>query len=187
MAAIGSVSILDAARVLPFVTLAGLGALIASRQRKHPIGWILLGAIGSFAVDNLAQQAAIRSQLSGTSYSGWAIWLAWFQDWPWPLFFPAGLTVLFFLLLPGGKLLGRCWRWLLWADLFYTPAFMVLAALDPTPIRLAPHLPPVGQPDRTAVVGLLARQSWEPDLSPGGDSSPADSCCTGPTPDSVKR
>ena len=59
----------NALGLLPVVTLAGLAALIASRQPKNRIGWILLGAIGSFGVNNLVIQLAIRSQLAGPSYS----------------------------------------------------------------------------------------------------------------------
>jgi hypothetical protein len=128
------------------LTSAGLGALIASRQPRNWTGWILLGASISLALNSLAINLAVQSQLAGPAFSSWTIWLAWFQNWQWPLFFPAGLTVLFLVLIPDGKLPGRRWRWLVWADLIYTPIMLAVAALNPYSGRLAPSLPPVGNP-----------------------------------------
>ena len=146
-AAIDNAAILtDAGNALIPVSIAGLGALIAARQPKNRIGWILLGIAGANALNLMAALVAIRFQLTGESSSGWAIWVAWFQSWSWLLYFPAGLMVLLFLLLPDGKLPSRRWRWLVWADLILTPILMAFAAVDPFPVQLSPRLPPLHNP-----------------------------------------
>ena len=127
------------------VVFAGLGAVIASRQPRNRIGWILLGVAGATAVNNLALTGALYAELGGTSSSGWAIWLGWFQNWSWLSYFPGGL-VLLFVLLPDGRLPGRRWRWLIWFDLLYIPVLMAAMALTPTPIRLSAGLPLLKNP-----------------------------------------
>ena len=132
--------------VIP-VILAGLGVLIASRQPRNPIGWILLAIGGAFAANNVAVASADYAQAIGASSSWWAIWLGWFQNWSWLSYFPGGL-VLLFLLLPDGRLPGRRWRWLVWFVLVYIPVLMALTALDPTHIQLTSGVTianPVGQ------------------------------------------
>jgi hypothetical protein len=127
------------------VVFAGLGVVIAARQPRNRIGWILLGIAGATAADNLALTGANYAELVGTSSSGWAIWLGWFQNWFWLSYFPGGLVVLF-VLLPDGRLPGRRWRWLIWFDLLYIPVLMAAMALTPTPIRLAAGLPALQNP-----------------------------------------
>jgi signal transduction histidine kinase len=156
-AAIDAVTASHVGNILVSATLAGLGALIASRQPQNRVGWIILCIGGAIAVNSVATLVAIAIQLAGTSSPTWAMWLAWSSTWTWLLFFPAGLTVLLFLLLPDGRLGGRRWRWLVWADLIYTPVLIGLFAVDPTPSRLAPHLPllenPIGQTVMPAMQG----------------------------------
>jgi signal transduction histidine kinase len=156
---VNAVSITYANNLLVPLSLAALGALVASRQPRNPVGWIILGLGGALVVNSIAPLAATRVQMSGTSATAWAQWLEWSTTWTWLLFFPAGLTVALFLLLPNGRLGHRRWRWLLWFDLVYTAAEIVLLALDPTPTHAARSLPALDNP-----IGLQAMPSVQ-----GGD------------------
>jgi hypothetical protein len=51
------------------VVFAGLGVVIAARQPRNRIGWILLGIAGATAADNLALTGANYAELVGTSSS----------------------------------------------------------------------------------------------------------------------
>jgi len=95
--------------VLP-VGFAVIGTLVASRQPRNPIGWILLtlGLLG--VVSGVITQYVYRSAHFKTLPL--AAWVAWLHDplnW---LVFPAGLATFFFLLFPDGHLPSRRWRWL---------------------------------------------------------------------------
>ena len=132
--------------VIP-VILAGLGVLIAIRQPRNAIGWILLGVAGAFAANTIAGAGASYSQPASGGPSDWTIWLDWVQTWLWLSYLPGGL-VLLFLLLPDGRLPGRRWRYLVWFDVLYIPVLMVVTALDPAPMQVTsgPAIAnPVGQ------------------------------------------
>jgi signal transduction histidine kinase len=95
--------------VLP-VGFAVIGTLVASRQPRNPIGWILilLGLLG--VISGVITQYVYRSTHFTTLPL--AAWVAWLHD---PLnwvVFPAGLATFFFLLFPDGHLPSRRWRWL---------------------------------------------------------------------------
>jgi signal transduction histidine kinase len=130
---------------VPPLTFCGLGVLVASRQPRNRIGWILLGIAGAMAANDAAISGATHAELIGSASSGWAMWLGWFENWQWISYFPGGL-VLLFVLLPDGRLPGRRWRWMIWFDLVLILVLMTVTALDPAPIRLAPSLPPVRNP-----------------------------------------
>jgi signal transduction histidine kinase len=95
--------------VLP-IGFTVIGTLVASRQPRNPIGWILisLGLLG--VISGVITQYVYRSAHFTTLPL--AAWVAWLHD---PLnwvVFPAGLAAFFFLLFPDGHLPSRRWRWL---------------------------------------------------------------------------
>jgi hypothetical protein len=94
------------------LTFATVGALIAARHPRNPIGW-LCGAFGlvvavTHAGNQYAQYALVTAP--GSLPGGdWAAWLA-----VWPIELTILLPVLVFLLFPHGHLLSPRWRPLVW-------------------------------------------------------------------------
>jgi hypothetical protein len=110
------------------VTAATVGAVLASRRPRHPVGWLLLAQVAS----NLATGAAAQ-------YLAWGL----LPGGPLPatrvvaLFYPAsaggGLLLLGFVLLltPTGKLPSPRWRWWARAMVAVPLLLLVLVTLAP--------------------------------------------------------
>jgi len=93
--------------ILP-IGYAIIGALLASRQSRNPIGWIFLGIAIFTGLPGIATQYVFRS--SHFHRLPFAAWVAWTHDWVAWLVFPTGLATFFFLLFPDGRLQSRRWR-----------------------------------------------------------------------------
>jgi signal transduction histidine kinase len=97
--------------ILP-IGFAVIGAMLASRRSRNPIGWIFLGIAFFVAVSGIATEYTLRSTrihpLPATS------WVAWTHDPMSWLVFPTGLALWFFLLFPDGKLQSPRWRRFAW-------------------------------------------------------------------------
>ena len=117
--------------VTPFLTLgfAILGALVAARHPRNPIGW-MFAAIGLlFALTALA--AAVEAYGSATSpLHPWAVW---FGSWLW---LPATLMPVTFVLLlfPDGRLPSRRWAFAGWAAGLGLVLIMLMVMLHPGPL-----------------------------------------------------
>jgi hypothetical protein len=94
--------------VLP-IGFSLIGALLASRRPRNPIGWMFLAMAVLLAVQGISGQYAIR----GTHGHPLPLvpWVAWMYDWMGWLVFPVGLATFFYLLFPDGHLQSRRWRW----------------------------------------------------------------------------
>ena len=113
------------------VSVATVGAVLASRRPRHPVGWLLLAQVAS----NLATGAAAQYLVWGLLPGG-----------PLPatravaLFYPAcaggGLLLLGFVLLltPTGKLPSPGWRWWARAMVVVPLLLAVLVTLAPGPV-----------------------------------------------------
>jgi len=132
----------NAASVVAAVTAATIGALVASRRPRHPVGWLLLamglaltwsGAGGGYKWYGLV---ARPGTLPAASY------LVGFSN---------GLNIVsiscasFVLLLtPTGSLPSRHWRW--WARVAAAAAVVFVAASVVDPMPVYPEYPGIGNP-----------------------------------------
>ena len=99
-----------------FTAFAAIGALVASRQPRNPIGWLLAAAPLGLAVGVLCERLAWHDLLEERSLSEFAELMLWIPSWSWvltvvPIF--AGVPLLF----PSGRPLTRRWRPLGWMAL----------------------------------------------------------------------
>ena len=117
-------SILDLLISVPFLAFPLVGALIASKRPRNPIGWIclafgllwmLLGLLDLYGVYGLANPDTVPSPVVSYALAGW-LWLP-----------NVGLLAIYLLLLfPDGRLPSRRWRPLAWLS----GAVIVLLGVD---------------------------------------------------------
>jgi signal transduction histidine kinase len=143
------------------VAYALVGALIAARQPRNPIGWIF-SAIGL--------SAGLTSLVSDDNYLRLCLWSGaaapciditrWVALWAW---MPTAILPLSFVLLlfPDGHLPSPRWRPIAWAAGLGLGLLMVGSALHPRPeIEPIPPYNPFGIPAIATELELLVSVSW---------------------------
>jgi hypothetical protein len=125
-----------------------IGAVIASRLPKHPIGWICC-AIGFVAVvDHFGGEYAVYALLAHPEALLGGTAMLWLQGWFWMLFI--GLIVFLLLLFPTGRLPSGRWRPFAWASVTIISVGVIYSSVispdvnfeaPPNPIQLLVLLP----------------------------------------------
>lgn len=139
--AIDSVSTGNLPFFLNAVVAAVLGALIASRRPKNPIGWLLLAISMSQAVSLTGSFLAMRGLLAGSGVDGWVGVSAWISNWSGVLAsMLLGFLVLFF---PDGHLPSSRWRWVARLMVIVCLGSLLVTALSTAPLTFSPRLPAV--------------------------------------------
>jgi signal transduction histidine kinase len=102
----------DIADELANLGLPLIGALIASRRRENPLGWIFLAAGCGLAIANLGYSYAVYALVirDGSLPGGFVS--NWLSSWTWTI--AIGSLPLLLLLFPTGRLHSRRWRPVLW-------------------------------------------------------------------------
>jgi signal transduction histidine kinase len=148
--AIDSIGTADLPFFLNAVIAAVLGALIASRRPRNPIGWLLLAISASQAVSMTGSLLAMRGLLSGAGVGGWVGVSAWIANWSGVLgSMLLGFLVLFF---PDGHLPGPRWRWLARVMVVVCIGSLLVTMLSTASTSLSPRLPSV--PARMVIPAL---------------------------------
>ena len=134
-ALVHQLSILGSGPIIPIVVVyAGVGVVVARRQPRNPIGWILIGFIVLFLLSSdVGSYAALYYRFGhhGLPLAPVAVLLA-------PLWAPA--LVLFpvvILLFPDGRLASRRWRWVLVAYALF--GALASTAIDAPVITAVAH------------------------------------------------
>ncbi len=108
-----------------FLTLSTLavGWLIAWRQPRNPVGWMLVLAVAFFALGPMASVAANAVQDSAPVASEWLRWFAGDGDSSWSWVPPVWLLLVGVpLRFPNGALPSRGWRWFWWVNVLWVLA-----------------------------------------------------------------
>ena len=112
------------------VTSAVVGAVVASRRSRNPVGWFFLGSSMSLTLAEFTSEYALYGLRTGPGSLPFAGAMAWPQSWLWV---PGVALSLIFLPLyfPNGRLLSRRWRWVVrFAVLFCAYSTVVSAFLS---------------------------------------------------------
>ncbi len=135
-------------------SLGGIGALVATRQPRNPVGWILWATVTMVAV-SISGAGYVR--LSLTSFGGGlpaTVLLAWLQG---NLFIPAVILITSILPLyfPDGTLLSPRWRWAVLVGVAGVIIAALPSAFDPGPLTNTTIENPLGITGFHALDGLL--------------------------------
>jgi hypothetical protein len=106
-----------------------IGAIIASRLPRHPIGWVCCAVGFTGAVEHLSGEYAVYALLARPEALMGGKAMLWLQGWFWILMF--GLIVILLLLFPNGRLPSNRWRWFAWFSVALTLLAAILAVISP--------------------------------------------------------
>ncbi|CAA9455069.1 MAG: ATP-binding region, ATPase-like [uncultured Rubrobacteraceae bacterium] len=118
--------------LLVFVVPSALvGAVVASRQPRNPVGWFLVVSAICWAVNEATGRYAVYGLVIEPGSLPLARLMAWPSTWMWePAFVLIGLFLPLYF--PDGRLLSPRWRPVLWLALLFSVGFgVVFGALDP--------------------------------------------------------
>jgi hypothetical protein len=140
--------------ILVTVSAAAVGALVASRRPRHPVGWLLLGVGLALNVSLLAQSYVKYGLLARPGSLPGARYLAGFAYSTSLVYLSCAGFVL--LLTPTGSLPSRRWRW--WARLAAAaPVVVVLGSVvQPDPLAPDYHGNPLAVPALARVLVVPA-------------------------------
>jgi signal transduction histidine kinase len=138
------------------ITYALMGALVAARQPRNPIGWIF-GAVGVFA--GLTWLSSSYKMEGQSMLPGFEV-AHWLNLWIW---IPTSILPLTFVLLlfPNGRLPSPRWWPVAWSAGLGLAAYTLSTALHPRP-SIEPIAPanPFGIPSAVGVLNLLADSTY---------------------------
>lgn len=137
------------------VTYGVVGALVASRHPRNPIGWIFCVIGFLSALNMLSAGYALYSELVNSALPGAAL-ARWFSIWIW---IPNALLPITFtlLLFPDGKALSARWRPVAWAAGLGIAAYTFSMAFYPGSLEemAIPASNPYGIPGSAGVIKVL--------------------------------
>jgi hypothetical protein len=148
--------------VVAALAFSTVGALVASRQRKNPIGWLLLGIGILYATELFAGHYSVYALVTSPgSLPGGPI-AVWLTSWAW--ISGGGLVFFVFLFFPDGRLPSPRWRPVAWLVLAYTALSVAAYAFDPGPLGgFSGELSvvnPVGIEQSAGLLNLFVRVSF---------------------------
>ena len=138
----------DLLHLLGLVVQVGLGALIAIRRPRHPVGWLLLASATMFLLDQglISNFVIYAIDIRNRAIPGGDL-VGSFQAMMWvPSVVP--IAILLPLVFPTGKLLSRRWRPVVWVTVAMTIVVVVASGLSPSdPSNYMPGVRPVSLPE----------------------------------------
>jgi hypothetical protein len=112
------------------IAFSTVGALIASRRPKNPIGWLFCSGAFIWGLGELTLEYGVYALVTAPGALPAGVWAAWFGAWARGI---GGFFMVLFLLLlfPTGRLPTRRWRVVVWAALGYIALFTLVSWLSP--------------------------------------------------------
>ena len=147
-----------------------LGALVATRQRQNPVGWLFLFIAVVGGIQGVADGYAHFAFVTHPGAPA-GIWALWVDSWVSITIFPAGAVALMLLLFPDGHLPSRRWKPLAVTCLVLTAVIVPVAIFIPGPLGTNTNFATPNNPIGLPVTGGLevAVQSlgllWLPGLA----------------------
>jgi hypothetical protein len=118
------------------LAFAVVGALVASRQPRNRVGWLLLAAGLCMAVTSLGESYARYALVTAPGSLPGGLYAAWVQA---TLFGMVAILAIFLpLYFPTGRLLSPRWRPILWAGIGYLLFAVLGNVLQPGPLEWLP-------------------------------------------------
>src|SRR5918996_1563976 len=141
--------------IIAILTSSTVGAMVASRQPRNPIGWLFLLFPFGMALGILSEEYPTYAVLTNPGGLPAPEWAAWLGTWAWS---SAAALPLIIILFPTGRVPSPRWRWVprlliggtVWGSLF--------VALDPRALGPRPGVRfanPVGGEALRGSVGWL--------------------------------
>jgi hypothetical protein len=148
--------------VVAAVTFSTVGVLVAYRQRKNPIGWLLLGIGILYATELFAGNYSVYTLVTNPGSLPGEPVAAWLTSWVW---IAGGSLVLFvFLYFPDGRLPSPRWRPVAWLVLLDAALSVAPFAFGPGPLEGSSEGPrvtnPVGIEGSAGLLDLFERVSF---------------------------
>ena len=143
-----------------------VGALVASRQPRNPVGWFILGHAVCFALGEFGRQYAIYGSLTEPGTLPFARAMIWPTYWVW---YPGIILMICLLPLyfPDGRLVSGRWRWVSGLAVVFCVGATGLAMVRPGDDEAAGIPNPLGveglvegSGSLSTVFGFLVPTSW---------------------------
>jgi signal transduction histidine kinase len=126
-----------------------LGALVATRQRQNPVGWLFLFIAAVGGIQGVADGYAHFAYVTHPGAPA-GIWALWVDGWVSSAIFPSGAVALVLLLFPNGHLPSRRWKPLAVICVVATVVLLLVSMFLPGPLNtstnFATPINPVGLP-----------------------------------------
>jgi hypothetical protein len=119
-----------------------VGAIVASRLPKSPIGWLFCAIGLIFGLSHFSAEYAAYALLAPSRSLPAGEAFAWLTSWVWV--FGLGLIVYLDLLFPNGRLPSTRWRWFAWFTAIVLLPAAILGALSPGLILSSTLINPLG-------------------------------------------
>jgi signal transduction histidine kinase len=133
--------------------LAVIGALIASRRRENPLGWLFLAAGVGIALSNIGSSYSTYAlEVKAGSLPG-GLALNWLSSWTWTLAFCS--LPLLLLLFPTGRLHSSRWRPALWASMVAGTTLLFSAVIGATRLWDRPFADEGSDASTLSVIGPI--------------------------------